>query len=85
MCFSFTGTIMIQDAAALTQARQQLRNMEEAIAELLRQAETMHPSQLALQLESPMDVIEHLRGEIDESLGIQKARQLLALFKSELS
>ena len=70
---------MIEDAAALTQARQQLRNMEEVVAELLRQAETMHPSQLALQLEGPMDVIEHLRGEIDEYLGIQKARDLLAL------
>lgn len=70
---------MIENAAALTQARQQLRNMEEVVAELLRQAETMHPSQLALQLEGPMDVIEHLRGEIDEYLGIQKARDLLAL------
>ena len=70
---------MIEDAAALTQARQQLRNMEAVVADLLRQAETMHPSQLALQLEGPMDVIEHLRGEIDEYLGIQKARDLLAL------
>ncbi len=70
---------MIKDAAALTQARQQLRNMEEVVAELLRQAEAMHPSQLALQLEGPMDVIEHLRGEIDEYLGIQKARDLLAI------
>ena len=70
---------MIEDAAALTQARQQLRNMEEVVADLLRQAKTMHPTQLALQLEGPMDVIEHLRGEIDEYLGIQKARDLLAL------
>ncbi len=70
---------MIEDTAALSQVRQQLRNMEEVVAELLRQAETMHPSQLALQLEGPMDVIEHLRGEIDEYLGIQKARDLLAL------
>ena len=70
---------MIKDAATLTQARQQLQSMEEVVAELLRQAETMHPSQLALQLEGPMDVIEHLRGEIDEYLGIQKARDLLAL------
>ena len=70
---------MIEDAAALTQARQQLRNMEEVVADLLRQAETMHPSQLALRLEGPMDVIEHLRGEIDEYLGIQQARDLLAL------
>ena len=70
---------MIEDAATLTQARQQLQNMEEVVAELLRQAETMHPSQLALQLEGPMDVIKHLRGEIDEYLGIQNARDLLAL------
>ncbi len=70
---------MIEDAAALTQARQQLRNMEEVVAQLLRQAEAMHPSQLALQLEGPMDVIEHLRGEIDEYIGIQRARDLLAV------
>ncbi len=66
---------MIEDAAALTQARQQLRNMEEVVAQLLRQAEAMHPS----QLEGPMDVIEHLRGEIDEYIGIQRARDLLAV------
>ena len=70
---------MIEDAATLTQARQQLQNMEEVVAELLRQAETMHPSQLALQLEGPISVIEHLRSEIDEYLGIQNARDLLAL------
>ena len=70
---------MIEDAAAPTQTRQQSRNMEEVVAELLRRAETMHPSQSALQLEGPMDVIEHLRGEISESLGIQKSRGLLAL------
>ena len=70
---------MIEDAAALTQARQQLRNMEEVVAQLLRQAEAMHPSQLALQLEGPRDVIEHLRGEIDEYIGIQRARDLLAV------
>ncbi len=69
---------MIENQAALTQAREQLRNMEEVVAELLRQADTMHPSQLALQLEGPMDVIEHLRGEIDEYLGIEKARELLS-------
>lgn len=69
---------MIENQAALNQAREQLRNMEEVVADLLRQADTMHPSQLALLLESPMDVIEHLRGEIDEYLGIEKARELLS-------
>ena len=69
---------MIENSAGLAQARQQLRNMEEVVAELWRQAATMHPSQLALQLEGPMDVIEHLHGEIDEYLGIEKARELLS-------
>lgn len=69
---------MIENQAGLTQARDQLRSMEEVVSELLRQADTMHPSQLALLLEAPMDVIEHLRGEIDEYLGIEKARELLA-------
>ena len=52
--------------------------MEEVVVELLRQSDTMHPSQLALLLEGPMDVIEHLRGEIDELLGIETARELLS-------
>ena len=69
---------MIENSAGLAQARQQLRNMEEVVAELWRQASAMHPSQLALQLEAPMDVIEHLHGEIDEYLGIEKARELLS-------
>ena len=69
---------MIENSEGLAQARQQLRNMEEVVGELLRQASAMHPSQLALQLEGPMDVIEHLRGEIDEYLGIEKARELLS-------
>ena len=69
---------MIENSAGLAQARQQLRNMEEVVAELWRQASAMHPSQLALQLEGPMDVIEHLHGEIDEYLGIEKARELLS-------
>ena len=69
---------MIQNQAGLAQAREQLCNMEEVVAELLRLADTVHASQLALQLEGPMDVIEHLRGEIDEYLGIEKARELLA-------
>jgi TolA-binding protein len=69
---------MIENQAGLTQAREQLRNMEEVVAELLRQSATMHTSQLALQLEAPMDVIEHLRSEIDDYLGIEKARELLS-------
>lgn len=69
---------MIENSKGLTQARHQLRNMEEVVAELWRQASALHPSQLALQLEGPMDVIEHLHGEIDEYLGIEKARELLS-------
>ena len=67
---------MIENPASLLQAREQLGKMEEVVVELLRQSDTMHPSQLALLLEGPMDVIEHLRGEIDEYLGIEKAREL---------
>lgn len=70
--------IMIENQIGLAQTREQLRNMEEIVAELLHQSDTLHPSQLALLLEGPMDVIEHLRGEIDEYLGIKKARDLLA-------
>jgi|GEM_PF-4828397 len=68
---------MINDAISLAQARQQLERMEEVVASLLRDSGQMHSSQLALQLEGPMDVIEHLHGEIDEYLGIQRARALL--------
>lgn len=68
---------MINDALSLAQARQQLERMEEVVASLLRDSGQMHPSQLALQLEGPMDVIEHLHREIDEYLGIQRARTLL--------
>ena len=69
---------MIENSAGLAQARQQLQNMEEVVAELWQPASTMHSSQLALQLDGPMDVIEHLHGEIDEYLGIEKARDLLS-------
>ena len=54
---------MIENQASLVQAREQMGKMEEVVVELLRQSDTMHPSQLALLLEGPMDVIEHLRGE----------------------
>ena len=69
---------MIENQASLVQAREQLGKMEEVVVELLRQSETIHPSQLALLLEGPMDLIEHLRGEIDEYVGIEKARELLS-------
>ncbi len=68
---------MINDAMSLSQARQQLERMEEVVSTLLRDSSQLHPSQLALQIEGPMDVIEHLHREIDEYLGIQRARQLL--------
>lgn len=68
---------MIENQSGLIQAREQLGRMEEVVAELLRDANKIHPSQLTLLLEGPMDLIEHLRGEIDEYLGIEKARELL--------
>ncbi len=69
---------MIENQAGLTQAREQLGRMVEVVAELWRDADKVHPSQLALLLEGPMDLIEHLHGEIDEYLGIEKARELLS-------
>ena len=69
---------MIESQDGLIQAREQLGRMEEVVAELWRDADKMHPSQLALLLEGPMDLIEHLHGEIDEYLGIEKARELLS-------
>ena len=69
---------MIENQDGLIQAREQLGRMEEVVAELWRDADKIHPSQLALLLEGPMDLIEHLHGEIDEYLGIEKARELLA-------
>ena len=68
---------MIENQASLLQAREQLVKMEEVVVELLRQSDTMHPSQLALLLEGPMDVIGHLRGEIDEYHRVETARELL--------
>ena len=73
---------MMENAAGLAQTRQQLRNMEEVVAELWQPASTRHSSQLALQWEGPLDVIEHLPGEIDEYLGIEKARELLSRLHS---
>ncbi len=69
---------MIESQAGLIQAREQLGRMEEVVAELWRDGDKIHPSQLALLLEGPMDLIEHLHGEIDEYLGIEKARELLS-------
>jgi len=68
---------MIENQVGLDQSRQQLRNMEEVVAELMRQADSMHASQLSLLLEGPMETIRRLRGEIDEYLGIQRAAALL--------
>jgi hypothetical protein len=47
------------------------------MAELMKQAGTMHPSQLALQLQGPMEMVRRLRAEIDEYLGIKRAAALL--------
>lgn len=62
---------MIENQNSLTQAREQLAKFEEVVADLQRGSDTMHPSQLALLLEGPMDVIKHLHAEIDEFLGQQ--------------
>ena len=68
---------MITNREGLEQARSQLERMEDAIARLMSEADRMHPSQLALQLEGPLAVVDELRAEIDEYLGIQHARSML--------
>lgn len=69
---------MIENQAGLEQARRQLQSMEEVVAELMRASNSIHPSQLSLQLEAPMEVIRQLRAEIDEYLGIRRAEELLS-------
>jgi hypothetical protein len=69
---------MIENDAGLEQARRQLQNMEELVADLMRQADSMHPTQLSLQLEGPMEMIRQLRAETDEYLGIKRAEELLS-------
>ena len=73
---------MIENSAGLQQARRQLQNMEEVVAELMRSAQSVHPSQLSLQLEGPIEVIRQLRAEIDEHLGIKRAEELLSAHQS---
>ena len=68
---------MIQNQASLEQTREQLANMEDVVASLMSREETMHPSQLSLLLEGPLDMIRQLRSEIDEYVGIERARGLI--------
>ena len=68
---------MIKSRAGLEQTRRQLKNMEDVVANLMSEAESMHHSQLALLLEGPMEMVRRLRSEIDEYLGIQRAKALL--------
>ena len=68
---------MITNPEALEQTRQQLKNMEDSVADLMGRADTMHPSQLALQLEGPLEMVRQLRSQIDEYLGIERAAKLL--------
>ncbi len=68
---------MIRNQADLEQTRQQLRGLEETVAELMKEAGDMHPSQLSLLLEGPMEMVRRLRGELDEHLGIKRAEALL--------
>lgn len=70
---------MIEDAVSLAQSRAELQRMEEVVSGLLRDGARWHPDQLALLLEGPLDVIDQLRREIDEYLGLQTARRLLAV------
>jgi hypothetical protein len=73
---------MIENHVGLEQARRQLQNMEEVVAELMREADSMHPTQLSLQLEGPMEMIRQLRAEIDEYLGIKRAEELLSAYQN---
>lgn len=68
---------MIRDQTDLEQTRRQLQSMEEAVAELMDQADSLHPSQLTLLLEGPMEMVRRLRAEIDEYHGINRAAELL--------
>lgn len=73
---------MILNNAGLEQTRRQLQNMEGVVAELMREADSMHPTQLSLQLEGPMEMIRQLRAEIDEYLGIKLAEKLLSAYQN---
>ncbi len=75
---------MIESQAALIQARQQLQQMEDAVAALMRDAESMHPSQLSIQLEGPLEMVSRLRAEVDEYLGIQRAMSLIGSAEAQL-
>jgi hypothetical protein len=68
---------MVRNQTDLEQTRHQLQGMEEAVAELMNQSDSMHPSQLSLLLEGPMEMVRRLRAEIDEYLGIERAAALL--------
>jgi hypothetical protein len=70
---------MIKTPEGLEQTRKLLRSMEEVVAHLMRSADQMHPTQLALLLEGPVDMIRRLRAEIDEYLGIRRAEELLSV------
>jgi hypothetical protein len=48
----------------------------------MREADSMHPTQLSLQLEGPMEMIRQLRAEIDEYLGIKRAEELLSAYQN---
>ena len=68
---------MTTNPEGLQQTRELLYKMENSVAELLARADSMHPSQLALLLEGPMAMVQRLRSEIDECLGIDRAETLL--------
>ncbi len=68
---------MIKTPAGLEQTRKLLYSMEGAVANLLQSGDRMHPTQLALMLEGPMDMVRRLRADIDEYLGIRRAKELL--------
>lgn len=70
---------MIKTPEGLEQTRDQLRSMEEVVSHLMGSADQMHPTQLALQLEGPIEMVRRLRAEIDEYLGIRRAEELLSV------
>lgn len=70
---------MIKSQQELEQTRRLLQGMEEAVADLMRSAGQMHPTQLSLELEGPMELVRRFRAEIDEYLGIRRAEELLSV------
>ena len=74
---------MIRSRSGLAQTRRLLKKMEDAVAKLMSEADVMHPSQLSLLLEGPLEMVRRLRSETDEYLGIERAAALLRRRKAK--